>query len=186
MDAHTLFVERSLAAVLLIACFVIFAVGGLLFIGRAIWKWPVAQTDTYLLWERGWVIAAALVNLLGFAMLANLLQNAGDAIIAQSTLTVYVVATAVLLAAEGAFLYDRRWIWPQIVLYVVLAFLVQAGFGASLLRTGLVPIWVAWATILWNLGWLMAFAIIRPEEIYYPALHHVAPVLIGVALLLYL
>jgi hypothetical protein len=184
MAADTLLLERRLAGSLLIACFLVFIVGGVLYTGRAIWKWPAAQTGTYLLWERGWVIAAALVNVLGFVLLANLLQNAGDGLIAQPALILYVIGTAVLLAAEGAFLHDRRWILPQVVLYVVLAFLAQVGFGVSLLRTGLVSPSVAWATIAWNLGWLAAFAVMRPGDIYYPVLHHVAPLLIGAALLM--
>lgn len=184
MAAHTLLLERRLAGGLLIGCFLIFAVGGLLYTGRAIWKWPAAQTGTYLLWERGWVIAAALVNVLGFVLLADLLQSAGERLIAQPALVAYVIGTAVLLAAEGAFLDDRRWILPQVVLYVVLAFLAQAGFGVALLRTGLVPAWAAWATVAWNLGWLAAFALMRPGDIYYPVLHHVAPLLIGAALLM--
>lgn len=184
MDAQALLLERRLTAALLIGCSATFVVAGTLYTGRAIWKWPVAQTDTYLLWERAWVIAAALINLCGFVLLAGLLENAGDRFIARLALTVYGIATAVLLAAEGAFLFDRQWVMPQIVLYVVLAFLAQAAFGVALLRTGLVPLWAAWSTIAWNLGWLTLFAFVRPEDIYYPVLHHVAPVLIGVALLL--
>jgi hypothetical protein len=184
MNAQTLLLERRLAGLLLIGCGAVFVVGGLLYTGRAIWKWPAAQTDTYLLWERGWVIAAALVNVLGFVVLADLLQNAGDVVIARLALALYVIGTAVLLAVEGAFLHDRQWVTAQVVLYVALAFLAQAAFGAALLRTGLVPAWVAWLTVLWNLGWLALFAIVRPDDIYYPVLHHVAPVVIGVALLM--
>ena len=179
MDPQALLFERRLAAVLLIGCFGIFVVGGLLYTGRAIWKWPVAQTHTYLLWERGWVIAAALVNVLGFVVLAGLLQDAGDTVIARPALALTVIATAVLLAAEGTFMFDRQWVWPQIVLYVALAFLSQAAFGLALLRTGVVPAWVAWATIVWNLGWPALFAIERPDDVYYPVLHHVAPLLIN-------
>lgn len=184
MDPQTLYLERRLAAVLLISCAVIFVVGGLLYTGRAIWKWPVAQTHSYLLWERSWVIAAALVNLLGFIVLGGLLQDAGDRVLVRLALAVYVIATAVLLVAEGMFMFDRRWVWPQVVLYVALAFLSQAAFGVALLRTGVVPAWAAWVTIVWNLGWPALFAVVRPDDIYYPVLHHVAPLLIGIALLL--
>ena len=51
------------------------------------------------------------------------------------------------------------------------------------MQTGLVAAWAGWATILWNLGWLLIMLIIRPRDIYYPVLHHVAPLLIGIALL---
>jgi hypothetical protein len=70
------------------------------------------------------------------------------------------------------------------VVFIVLAFVGQAVFGAALLRTGLLPGWVGWATILWNLGWLVILPIARPADMYYPWLHYVAPLLIGIALLL--
>lgn len=183
MDAQALLFERRLAALLLIGCFAIFVVAGLLFTGRTIWKWSAAQTDTYLRWERGWVIAAALVNVLGFVVLTELLQVAGDVILARLALALTMLGTAVLLVAESAFLHDRRWVSAQVVLYVALAFLAQAAFGVVLLHSGLIPAWVAWVTIVWNLGWLTLFALARPKDIYYPVLHHVAPVFIGVALL---
>jgi hypothetical protein len=86
--------------------------------------------------------------------------------------------------AETAYLGKREWNYPQIVLYVVLAFLAQAAFGASLLQTGLVAAWAGWATVLWNVGWLLVMLFVRPRDIYYPVLHHVAPLLIGIALLI--
>jgi hypothetical protein len=74
-------------------------------------------------------------------------------------------------------------VYGSIVMYVLLAFLAQAAFGVSLLRTGLLPGWVGWATIVWNLAWLVVLPIVSPRDIYYPVLHHVAPLLIGIALL---
>jgi len=75
------------------------------------------------------------------------------------------------------------WVYPQIVIYVVLAFLAQAVFGASLLQTGLVAAWAGWGTVIWNLGWLFVMLLSRPHDIYFPVLHHVAPLIIGIALL---
>jgi hypothetical protein len=73
--------------------------------------------------------------------------------------------------------------YPHIVLHVVLAFLAQAAFGAALIQTGLVPSWVGWATIIWNLAWLICLPVTSPRDIYFPVLHHVAPLVIGIALL---
>ena len=184
MDAQTLLSERRVAAILLIACFVIFLVAGMLFTGRTIWKWPSAQTDTFLRWERGLVIAAILVNVMGFVLLEDLLRTAGDIMIGRLALATYLIGVVVIVVAETSYLANHGWIYPQVVLHVVLAFLAQAAFGAALLRTGLVPGWAGWATIVWNLAWLALFAILRPADIYYPALHHVAPLIIGIVLLL--
>jgi hypothetical protein len=184
MDWQSVVVERRVAAILLILCFLVFVPGGLLFTQRAIWKVPAAQSDSHWMWERGWVIAAALINLLGFVLLEDLLRDAGDMIVARLALTVYLTATVLLVVAEGWLLNTHAMIYPQVAIYVVLAFLAQIAFGFSLLQSGIVPGWVGWATILWNLVFLVIMPIVSPGDIYFPVLHHVAPLLIGIALLL--
>lgn len=176
-------VERKLAAILFIVCFLVFAVGGILYTGRDIWKWPAAQTATYLLWERSFVIAALLINVMGFVLLEHLLSTAGDVVIGRLALVIYLISALVLLVAETTYLNNRQWVYPQIVFYVVLALLVQVAFGAALLRTGLVAGWAGWATIIWNLACLVILPIATPSNMYFPVLHHVAPLLIGIALL---
>lgn len=147
MDGRTLLSERQIAAILLISCGIVFAVGGILFTGRTIWKWPIGQTPEFLRWERSFVIAALLVNVLGLVMLENLLHAAGDSLIARLALVTYLIGAMVIVVAETSYLNNREWVYPQIVLYVVPAFLAQATFGVALLRTGLVAGWAGWATI---------------------------------------
>lgn len=183
MDIKGLFIERRIAASLLILCFVLFLVPGFLFTARAIWKWPAAQTPTYLYWERGLVIAAFLINVLGFVLLEDLLRNAGDTVIARMAIAIYLVSAVVMVVAETIYVNNRDWIYPQIVVHVLLAFLVQAAFGIALLQTGLVAPWVGWTTIIWNLAWLVVLPIAIPHNIYFPVLHHVAPLIIGIALM---
>jgi hypothetical protein len=83
MDAQGLVSRYQIPAILLIGSFIIFTVGGILFTGRTMWKWPVGQTPEYLRWERGFVVAALLVNVLGFVLLEGLLRSAGDLIISR-------------------------------------------------------------------------------------------------------
>ncbi|MFN8379557.1 MAG: hypothetical protein U0452_12895 [Anaerolineae bacterium] len=175
--------ERELAAILLIASMAVFVPGGILFTGRAMWKWPVGQTPAFLRWERGFVVAALLVGVLGLVLLAQLLSTAGHTTLAQLALVTYLIGATVLVVAEMTYLHNREWVYPQVVLYVVLAFLAQAAFGVALLQTSLVAPWVGWVTIGWNLAWLVLLAIASPRNMYFPALHHVAPLIIGIALL---
>jgi len=183
MNGQSLLAERQITAILLIACFLVFTVGGILFTGRIIWKWPAAQTPSFLRWERGFVIAALLVNMLGLVLLEDMLRTAGDSIIARLALVAYLVGAAIVMVAEMSYLHNREWVYPQIVLHVVLAFLAQAAFGVALLQTGLVASWAGWTTIIWNLAWLVILTITSPRNMYFPALHHVAPLIIGIALL---
>jgi hypothetical protein len=176
--------QRQVAATLLIACGFIFTVGGILFTGRTIWKWSAAQTLEFLRWERGWVLAALMVNILGLTLLENLLHTEGDSIFAQVALVAYLIGGTVLVVAELSYIHNREWVYPQIVFHVVLAFLAQAAFGAALLQTELVAEWAGWATIIWNIAWLVILVIASPHNMYFPVLHHVAPLVIGIALLL--
>ncbi len=70
----------------------------------------------------------------------------------------------------------------KVILYVVLALLGQAAIGAALVRIGLTAAWVSWVTIIWNAGFLLIFIIARPREVYYPAIHFFAPLVIGLGL----
>jgi hypothetical protein len=88
-----------------------------------------------------------------------------------------------VLVAETYNLSKQEWLQTLIVVHVVLNFLAQAIFGASLLQTGILPGWVGWATILWNLACLVYLPIFHPRDIYYPWLNYVAPLIIGVMLL---
>src|SRR5690242_1022040 len=101
--------ERKVAAILLIACFMVFLVAGTLFTGRTIWKWPSAQTPEYLRWERCLVIAAMLVNVLGFVLLEDMLRSAGDPIISRLALVLYLIGAVVIVVAETAFLGNGEW-----------------------------------------------------------------------------
>ena len=99
-------------------------------------------------------------------------------------MTIFLIGAILVTAAETFSLSRQAWAYAPIVVSVILAFLGQAVFGMSLLQTGLLPAWIAWATIFWNLGWLVILPIARPHDMYYPWLHYVAPLLIGIALLL--
>jgi hypothetical protein len=183
MDLKELAAQRVVCGWLVILGGIIFVPGGLLFTGRAIFKWPAAQTRGYLYWERGLVMAAILAAALGFVLLESLLGAAGEKILAPVGLTVFLIGTVLVLAAETFELSRQESFYIPIVTFVVLAFLGQAAFGAAILRSGLLPAWVGWVTIVWNLGWLVILPIARQQDMYYPWLHYLATVLIGIRLL---
>jgi hypothetical protein len=136
------------------------------------------------------VIVAVLLTVLGLALLDDMLSrisSADDFAIARLGMVTYAFGAVIVVAAETTYLgkreSTREWNYSQVVFYVVLAFLAQAAIGAALIQTELVAAWVGWATIIWNLAWLAILSILSPHNMYYPALHHVAPLIIGIALL---
>ncbi|MCC6798648.1 MAG: hypothetical protein IT325_00910 [Anaerolineae bacterium] len=174
--------ERTIAASLLVLCSGVFNVGGVLFTGRFFLKWQVDDAASFLRWERGFVIAATLMAVLGLALLEDMLHTAGDAYLARAGMVGYLFGAAVLVVAETTYLSRGEWVYPQIVVYVILAFLAQAAFGAALLQTRVVAGWAGWATVIWNVGWLLIMLIVRPRDFYFPVLHFVAPLFIGIGL----
>jgi hypothetical protein len=184
MTAKDLLSEQIVAGWLLILSGIIFVPAGLLFTGRVILKWPAAQSQGYLYWERGLVMAAILIATLGLVLLERLLEAAGDRILAPLGMAIFLIGTVLALAAEAFGLSHQNYEYIPIVVFVILAFLGEATFGASILRSGLLPAWVGWATVIWNLAWLIILPIARPQDMYYPWLFYVAPELIGVMLLL--
>jgi hypothetical protein len=183
MFAKNILSEQIAAGWLLILGSIIFVPSGLLFSGRAIFKWPSAQSQGYLYLERGLVMACFIVSALGFVLLDKLLEAAGDRVLSSVGLTIFLIGTILVLAAETIGLGQQETVYALIVAFVILAFIGQAVFGASILRSGLLPGWVGWATIVWNLAWLVILPIARPQDVYYPWLHHMAPLLIGIALI---
>lgn len=175
--------ERTIAASLLVLTFMVFEIGGILFTGRAMLNWQIENLDAHMKWERSFVILPTLLTVLGFALLADLLRAAGDTYLAQLGIALYLLGAALVVVAETTFLHNGDWNYPQVVTFVVLALVAQAALGAALLQTGLVAAWVGWVTLLWNLGYLLIIVIVRPREVYYPAIHFVAPLLIGLALM---
>lgn len=184
MDLKDLTSQRIVCGWLLIFSWLIFVPGGLLYTGRAIWKWPAAQSQRYLYWERGVVMAAILAAALGLVLLERLLGADGDKILSPLGLAIFLIGTVLVLAAETFGLDLQETIYAPIVVFIILAFLGEAIFGASILRTGLLPAWVGWTTIIWNLAWLVILPFARPQNMYYPWLHFVAPLIIGIMLLI--
>jgi hypothetical protein len=171
--------------VLLVSCFAVFAIGGLLFTARNGMAGKPAPNFAYLALERGFIMAAVVVTALGLALLAALVgREHNDAVIpARLAAATYAVAAILILSAEASLLRNGSCPRTLIVAYVAVAFLAQAAFGAIVVRTGFLPAWIGWAAIVWNVAWLLILPVLSPRDIYYPVLHHVIPLVIGIALL---
>jgi len=95
----------------------------------------------------------------------------------------YFFGAVLLVAAEAMRLPEGQASYPLIVVYVVLAFLGQAAIGGALLQSNLLPAWIGWTTVVWNVALLVILPIVTPGDIYFPVQHHLMPLLIGISLL---
>lgn len=143
--------------------------------------------------------AAAWVSLLlGFVLLTRSLVRSGEDLFSGVALAATVVATVLglLEASFGimvtpwaaqeaansgvvpvAYTALDRWVSAIQAVYIFLGLAAQAGFGASLLRTELLPSWVGQATLVWASAWLMVLGL------GIPAILFVMPAVIGLAVL---
>jgi hypothetical protein len=145
----------------------------------------------------GWIVAA-----LGYVMLAALLRDAGDPIISTLASVLFLIAIAsafvfwafsvsptLLAAAETARTSNVPAYYESLQLaaesslgvYQLLGLLATAGFGWSLLQTGMLPSWVGWLTLGFGVVWVGVH--LRSDETI-PLLPMVMQVVIGISLLL--
>lgn len=176
---------RGLTGGLLLAGTALIFVGILQFTARVFMRVPFAQQPGFYHWERGLIIGGFILLALGLAGLGALLRSAGDPLLAEVGLTAAVIGTVLLVGVELAWLTwagrPEGLAGALLRLAVGLLFVAQAIFGAALLHTGLLPGWLGWFAIVWNLAWLVVLA--RAGDPYYPVLHIVLPLLAGLLLL---
>ena len=67
-------------------------------------------------------------------------------------------------------------------IYMVLSYLSLAGFGESLLKTGILPSWVGWTGVIFGVGACVLF-LARVRMFNPPLMIYVFPFIIGVMLL---
>jgi len=172
--------ERSTSGALLI-------LGAMLaFVGASLYGLGGIDSADSLLFlvTRNFILAAVVTNALGLALLESLLRDAGERVLSRLGLIGFLIGAALVVVAEALLLDGRGYVESLVRVYVVLAFLSQSAYGGALLRTRLLPTWVGRMTIAWNLGWFALLLAINvgsgPD--YYPILHHIAPLLIGIEL----
>jgi hypothetical protein len=175
-------IERAAGSFLVLG-FAANLAGVLMFFIRGGTSGGVPPSPAYFVWERSFLMAAVVLTAIGFVLLEGHLQNTDGRILARTGATAYLFAGVFVVAAEALNLNPGQNTYALIVIYVVLALLAQATMGGSLLQAGLLPAWIGWVTIIWNIAWLVVLPVTSPRDIYYPILHHLMPLLIGIALL---
>jgi len=142
-------------------------------------------SHAYYVWERSLILAAVILIAIGFLLLIGSFQTIAGQTLMKIGAYGYLFGGILVTAAEALNLslgYEE--VYPLVAVYAITAFLAQAFIGGALLQSGLVAPWIGWASISWNLLGLILIPIVSPHDIYFPVLHSIAPLLIGIALLL--
>lgn len=135
----------------------------------------------YLLVERSMFMAGMLLSAIAFCLLADRPTGRENQLLRAGALA-YLAAGIVGVVAEAIDLANAE-AYPLFVTYVLMAFIGQAVIGLGLGAARLVTPWVAWTTAAWNIVWPLVLSVVSPDDYYYPAVHIVMPLLIGLHML---
>jgi hypothetical protein len=161
-----------------------------------------AQTPLFR-WSFSLIITGVLVTILGLALFASRLRDAGDRIFSVLALVALVVGgvfmviylafplgvdplAAHAVASTGVIpeYYLPLSLWTNVlfVVYTVLAFVALACYGGAVLSTQVLPRWVGWVLIVYSIAGL-GFTGVTQGNVP-PFLQHLMPIVIGILLLL--
>lgn len=183
MDLPSWSVERA-ASLILVLSSLVQGPGLIMFWLRAGHKGGEPRSRAHFVWERSFIMGSVVPSATGFLVLASALQSQRGLVFGLTGAVGYLFGGVLVVAAEALSLtigYEK--LYPIINVYVILAFLSQACIGVAILQSGLAAAWAGWVCIVWNLGWLVAIPRLSPRDIYFPILHSVMPLLIGIALI---
>jgi len=183
MNSQFWSVDR-VAGFILVLSFLVLMPGLIMFWLRAGHKGGKPRSRAHFVWERSFVMGSVVPEAIGFVVLVSALQNQSGFVFGLIGGVTYLFGAEFIVTAEALSLtigYEK--FYPIINVYVILAFLSQVSIGVAILQSGLAATWIGWVCIVWNLGWLVAIPRLSPRDIYFPILHSVMPLMIGIALI---
>jgi hypothetical protein len=176
-------IERVAGLMLLLGDVIVFP-GLMMFWIRGGHRGGAPRSHAHYVWERGFIMSAVVPTAVGFMLLAGYFQGTNAFVLANIGATAYLFGGVLVVAAEALNLtlgYEK--VYGLIVIYVIVAFLAQMAIGGALLQAGLLAAWIGWGAILWNVAGLVVLLLFSRRDLYFPVVHHFAPLLIGIALL---
>jgi len=166
----------------LVLGFLLMVAGALLYLTRGEAATDMMGSTRFVL-ERGFLMAAVIVTAVGLLLLEEYLRDSGGHPLVRIGAILYLFGGILIVAAEAIWLSQGGHTYSLAVVYVSLAFLGQAAIGAGLTRSSSLPTSIGWVTLTWSLAWLIILPIVTPGEMYFPGLHHLMPLIIGIALM---
>jgi hypothetical protein len=153
--------------------------GIILFIGQENTGW----FDAPFALQRSLILASWLVAATGAVLLAGVRPSDRASALLVAGVEFFVVGALIAAVAEVSLLTREFTVASVIgVVFASSLFVGEALIGAGLLRSGLVSTWVAWTVMVWNVLWLVTLLVISREDMYYPGLHYIPLLLIGIPL----
>jgi hypothetical protein len=179
--AIRLFPPRRVSGLLLLLAFVLNLGAVVMYAAGTEYGW-VVETPTYHAWERALLMSSYVAAALGTAVLEPALAETGAAILGRLAAVAFPMAATVALVREAVTINGPE-PYALHVVSVLLLFGAELLLGAAVLASRLVPAWLGWAAIVWNLAWPAILLILSPGDISYPILHFIPLLMIGIPLI---
>jgi hypothetical protein len=185
------FPPRRVSGLLLLLA-VVLNLGAVVMYAASDGSWPitesgwVVETPTYHAWERALLMSSYVAAALGAAVLEPAIAEAGASILGRLAAVAFPMAASVALVMEAVSIEPaefRPGSHALIVVVVLLLFGAEVLLGAAVLASRLVPAWVGWTAIVWNLAWPTILPIVSPGDPYYPILHAIPLLMISIPLI---
>lgn len=174
--------EGRVSGALIVASFMLHLGGVVLFNGREFLNW-FDGTPALFAWERSLLIAAYGAAALGVAVLESALQQTVRGVLGRLACTSFLIAAVLAIIAEISFLSRDTGQTALVVVAVIALFLAEVILGWSLIGSGVASPWIGWVVLFWNLGWLAVLVAVVPDDLYYPILHFLPLLFVGLGLL---
>ena len=174
-------IERA-AGLILVLCSVASFPGFMMFGLRRGHRGGPPRSRAHWILERSSILSGVVLIAIGFMLLEGAFQNTGGHVLANIGATAFFFGGILVVAGEALMLtlgYEK--VYGLIVIYVVMAFLAEAAIGGAVIQSGLLAAWIGWATILWNVVWLIVLSLISRRDMYFPILHYLMPLVMGIA-----
>jgi hypothetical protein len=176
-----LYQPRRVSGLLLLLAFVL-NLGGVVMYAAGTQYGLVVETRTYHAWERALLMSSYVAAALGTALLEPALAEAGAAILGRLAAVAFPMAATVALVMEAVTINAPE-PYALIVVAVLLLFGAEVLLGAAVLVSRLVPAWVGWVAVVWNVAWPAILLVVSPGDPSYPILHVIPLLMIGIPLI---
>jgi hypothetical protein len=168
---------RRQSGVAMVLGFISLIPGALLYLSR-----PAQDLNPVrLLTERGFIIAAVIFTAIGFILLKEYLTGRSYPW-AVTGASLFLIGTVLIITAESLSLSGGKSTQMLVVMYVVLALLVETVVGIAIILSDKLPALTGWATIAWNVAWILKIPSTQ-MDVYIPVLHQLMPLMIGCVLI---
>lgn len=155
MFSRQFWTERRIAGAVLVVGFLILVGGAFFFVaGQGYFGVALARVHNIGPLKSNLASAGMAVTALGLVPLEACLRAAGDRTLSRLGMVSFLLAAGMWLVVEAHALGGRGWVYPLERNYVLLSCFSMGCYGGALLRTKLLPLPVAWLSLVWGIVWL--------------------------------